>query len=136
MTCSSAHERTATLAQQSAALCFAVLCRSFPCCVLCCTFTSSCMPVTCGVSYNVPVLLIFYTPGLYISRYCWITNNATPAQVSPVMYSPVAQRIAVRCRALPFVLRCWTCGAVRSFFIKFEQRQLSVRPIEWLFLHI
>ena len=109
MPCSSAQQRTAAaaLAQQSAALCFAVLCRALPCCVLCCVFTSSYMPVTFEASYHVPVLLILCaTPGLYILRRCWITNNAPPAQVSPAMYSSAAQRSAVRCRALPFVLRC------------------------------
>ena len=34
-----AHQRTAALAQQSAAPCGAALCRVLPCCVLCCTYS-------------------------------------------------------------------------------------------------
>ena len=98
-------------AQQSAAPCGAALCRASPCCVLCGTFTSSYMAVTFAVSYHVPVLLI----RLYILR-CWITNKAPPAQVSPALYNSTMQRSIVRCRALPFVLRC--CVVRRCAFFR------------------
>ena len=102
VSCSSAQQRTAALAQQSAAPCGAALCRASPYCVVCGTFTSSYMPGTFIRSIiPLPVLLIT----LYILR-CWIANNAPPAQVSPAIYSPAVQRGIVRCRALPFVLRC------------------------------
>ena len=108
--CSSAQQRTAALAQQSAAPCGAALCRASPGCVLCGTFTSLYMPVAFEVSYHVPVLLI----SLYVLC-CWITNDAPPAQVSPGIYSSAVQRGIVRCRALPFVLRC--CVVRRCAFL-------------------
>ena len=48
------------------------------------------------------------TPGLYIpSGTTLLDHNPRPAQISPTLYSPAAQRSAVRSRAEP-------CGAVRS----------------------
>ena len=110
--CSSAQQRTAALAQQSAAPCVAALCRASPCCVLCGTFTSSYMPVTFAVSYHVPVLVLLIS--LYVLR-CWITNNAPPAQVSPAIHSSAVQRGKVRCRALPVVVRCCVVRRCGSF---------------------
>ena len=46
------------------------------------------------------------TPGVYILRCCWITNNAPPAQVSPAIYSSAAQCSAVSCLALHFAVMC------------------------------
>ena len=107
--CSSALERIAALAKQSAAPCalpcFAVLRHAacFAVLLLVRTYTTY-MPVTFEVSYHVPVLT--HQVCLYIIIRCWIMNNAPPAQVSPAIYSSAAQRSVVRCRALPFVSRC------------------------------
>ena len=119
-----APHRSATIAQQRSAVqcralrCPAMLCgalqlssaersavryRALPCCVPCCTFTSSCMPVTYEVSYHVPALLFQRQVCTY---YVVGSQTMHPAQVSPAIYSSAAQRSAVRCRALPFVLRC------------------------------
>ena len=110
----SAQQRTAALAQQSAAPCGAALGRASPCCVLRGTFTSSYMPVTFAVSYHAPVLCII----LYILRF-WITNNAPPAQVSPAIYSSAVHCGIVRCRALPLVLPC--CRAALCVLLNIQQ---------------
>ena len=73
----------------------AVLCRASPCCVLCCTFTSSYMPVTFEVSYHVPLLLI-----LHQVCTCYVVVG------SQTMRPQLRSARLVRCRALPFVLRC------------------------------
>ena len=99
---SSAAHRSASSAER-----IAVLCRALPCFAMlrnllyCYLFVHasnirSIIPGT-GTANT--------TPGLYILG-CWITNNAPPAQVRPAICSSAAQRSAVRCRALPFVLRC------------------------------
>ena len=86
-------------------------CCALPCCVLCCTFANSCMPVTYEVSYHVPVLLIshqvcaFYVVG---------SQTMHPQLTSARLYKLSS---AAQCGAVPCPSFCGavSCGAVRSF---------------------
>ena len=108
---SSAPQRSASSAERSA-----VFCRALPCCVLCCTFLPVCtpeyMPMIFEVSYHVPVLIVLH-------QVCTcdvvIGSQTMHPQLSSARLYIAQQRSAVQCRALPFALRCWSCGAVRSF---------------------
>ena len=87
--------------------------RALPCCVLCFTFTSSCMPVTCEVSYHVPVLLM---PHQVCTYYAVGSQTMHPQLRSARLY--IAQkRSAAQCGAVPGHSFCGAVsfGAVHSF---------------------
>ena len=70
------------------------------------------------------------TPGLYIpSGTTLLDHNARPAQISPAIYSPAAQRSAVRSRGEPYgALPCpslWCCVVLRCV-LSFEHRAVPV----------
>ena len=106
---SSAAQRSASSAERSA-----VRCRALPCCSLCCTYTSSCMPVMYDVSYHVPVLLISHQ----VCTYYIVGSQTMHPQLRSARLYIAQQRSAVRCRALPFVLRCCVvrrCALLRTY---------------------
>ena len=115
---SSAAHRSAALAQQSEALCFALLCHAACFAVLFYQFVHansirSVIPRTGTINT---------TPGLYIRCCSWITNNAPPAQFSTAIYIP-QQRRAVRCRALRFAV---LCRAALCVLLNIQQQLLVV----------
>ena len=111
--CSSAQQRTTALAQQSAARCSASLCRAPPCCVLCCTFTNSCMPIAFEILSHVPVLLILH----HVCIYYVVGSQTMHPQLWSARLYIAQQRSVVRCCAVPCPSFCGavSCSAVRCF---------------------
>ena len=105
----SAAHRSASSAERSA-----VLCRALPCCVPCCTFTSSYIPVTFEVSYHVPVLLILYQVCTY---YVVVGSQTMHPQLRSARLYIAQQRSAAQGGAVPCPSFCVAvpCGAVRFF---------------------
>ena len=95
---STAPQRSASSADRSAVFCRAAMLRA-----LLYFFTSSYMPIIFEVYYHVPVLLILHQ---VCTSDVVIGSQTMHPQLSSARLYIAQQRSAVRCRALPFVLRC------------------------------
>ena len=101
---SSVAHPTASSAERIA-VCFAVLCRlRHAACFAVLLLVHTYMPVSFEVSFHVPV----HTPGLFVHITLFGHEQCTPSSGQPgyIVSSSAAQRSAVRCLTLPFVLRC------------------------------